>query len=81
MHTIPGGLCTAWKIKGYKIDGCIHWLTGSSPGNAFYGMWEEVGAVQGRTMVDHEEFMRIEDKEGRVLIVYTDIDRLEQHMK
>jgi phytoene dehydrogenase-like protein len=81
MHTIPGGLCTAWKIKGYKIDGCIHWLMGSRQGTSFYRLWEEVGAVQGRTMVDHEEFARIEGKEGKVFIVYTDIDRLEQHMK
>ena len=31
MHDKPGGLCTAWKRKGYTIDGCIHWLVGSSP--------------------------------------------------
>ena len=81
MHTIPGGLCTTWKLKGYKIDGCIHWLIGSSPGNSLYRFWEELGAVQGRTMIDHEEYARIEGKEGKVFIVYTDIDRLEQHMK
>jgi len=81
MHTIPGGLCTTWKRKGYKIDGCIHWLMGSSPGNSLYRLWEEVGAVQGRTMIDHEEFTRIEGKEGEVFIVYTDLNRLEQHMK
>ncbi|MHA1945669.1 MAG: phytoene desaturase family protein [Candidatus Hodarchaeales archaeon] len=80
MHTIPGGVCTTWKRKGYKIDGCIHWLTGSSPGNVFYRFWEELGVVQGRTMIDHEEYARVEGKEGKVLIVYTDINRLEQHM-
>ena len=32
-------------------------------------------------MVDHEEFMRIEGAGGRSFIIYTDIDRLEQHMK
>ena len=31
MHSLPGGLMTAWKRKGYTMDGCIHWLTGSSP--------------------------------------------------
>lgn len=36
MHTTPDGVCTTWKRKGYKIDGCIHWLTGSSLGNSFY---------------------------------------------
>ena len=81
MHTKPGGCCTSWKRRGYTIDGCIHWLTGSSPGNSFYRLWEEVGAVQGRTMIDHEEYARIEGEEGKVFIVYTDINRLERHMK
>lgn len=30
MHDKPGGLCTAWERKGYTIDGCLHWLVGSS---------------------------------------------------
>ena len=81
MDTKPGGLCTTWERKGYKIDGCIHWLVGSGSGTNFYRFWEELGAVQGRRMVDHEEFMRVEGKGGKVFIVYTDIDRLEQHMK
>ncbi|MHA2096450.1 MAG: phytoene desaturase family protein [Candidatus Hodarchaeales archaeon] len=80
MHNKPGGVCTTWKRKGYKIDGCIHWLTGSSPGNVFYRLWEELGVVQGRTMIDHDEYARIEGKNGEVLIVYTDINRLERHM-
>ena len=37
--------------------------------------------MQGLTMIDHEEFIRVEGKEGKVFIVYTDINRLEQHMK
>ncbi|MHA2299104.1 MAG: phytoene desaturase family protein [Candidatus Hodarchaeales archaeon] len=81
MHNKPGGVCTTWKRKGYKIDGCVHWLTGSSPGNVFYRLWEEVGVVQGRTLVDHEEYARVEGKDGKVFIVYSDINRLEQHMK
>jgi len=81
MHTTPGGLCTTWKRQGYKIDGCIHWLMGSSRGSSLYRLWEEMGAVQGRTMIDHEEFMRIEGEGGKVFTVYSDLDRLEQHMK
>jgi phytoene dehydrogenase-like protein len=80
-HDRPGGLCTSWKRKDYTIDGCLHWLVGSSPGNSFYRIWQELGAVQGRRMIDHEEFQTIEDEEGKAFTVYTDIDRLEQHMK
>jgi phytoene dehydrogenase-like protein len=80
-HDKPGGLCTSWKRQGYTIDGCLNWLVGSRPGDNFHRIWEELGAVQGRRMVEREEFLRIESRGGKVLIVYSDIDRLQQHMK
>jgi phytoene dehydrogenase-like protein len=80
-HDKPGGLCTSWKRQGYTIDGCLHWLVGSRPGTNFYRIWEELGAVQGRRMIDHEESLRVERPGGKPFIVYCDIDRLEQHMK
>ena len=36
MHSLPGGLCTSWQRKGYTIDGCIHWLVGSSPRSSLH---------------------------------------------
>jgi phytoene dehydrogenase-like protein len=80
MHHRPGGCCTTWERDGYKIEGAIHWLTGSAPGNPFYSLWEELGALQGRKIVDHDEYARIEGGDGQVFVVYSDIDRLEQHM-
>jgi len=79
-HTQSGGLCTAWKRKGYTFDGCLHWLTGSSPNYSFYKVWQELGAVQGRRMLYHEAFSRITGEDGRVFTVYCDADKLEQHM-
>ena len=80
-HTQPGGLCTSWKRKGYTIDGCLHWLTGSSPKDSFYKLWSELGAVQGRCMIDHDVFYRLTGSDGRTFVVYCDADRLEAHMK
>jgi len=80
-HTLPGGVCTTWKRKGYKIDGCIHWLTGSAPGNSFYHLWQEVGVIQDRRMISHDEYARIEGSDGKTFIVYCDVDRLRRHMK
>lgn len=80
MHNLPGGLCTAWKRKGYTIDGCIHWLVGSLPQSGMYRYWQEVGIAQGREFVNAEEFMRYEGTDGRTLILYTDVNRLEKHM-
>jgi phytoene dehydrogenase-like protein len=81
MHNKPGGLCTAWKRNGYTIDGCIHHLGGAGPSSRFYRVWEELGAVQNRPMVFHDELVRVKDAGGRTFKVYTDIDKLEHHMK
>jgi phytoene dehydrogenase-like protein len=80
MHTLPGGLCTAWKRKGYTIDGCIHWLVGSSPQSGMYRFWQEVGIAQGREFVYADEYVRYEGADGRTVIYYTDVDRLEKHL-
>ena len=62
QHNQPGGLCTAWKRKGYTFDGCISWLVGSAPGTGVYPIWEELGAVQNRQFVNHDEFFRLRVK-------------------
>ncbi|MFC2099514.1 phytoene desaturase family protein [Candidatus Bipolaricaulota bacterium] len=80
-HNLPGGLCTAWTRKGYTFDGCIHWLTGSAPGDSMFSLWEELGAVQGKTMYDHDVFWRTVGLDGRVFSIYADPDRLEAHMR
>jgi phytoene dehydrogenase-like protein len=81
MHHLPGGLCTAWARKGYVFDGCLHYLFGSGPGQPFHRLWQELGAVQDRRFINHAELMRIAEPGGKTLIVYSDPDRLEAHMK
>ncbi|HAS53561.1 MAG: hypothetical protein A2X56_11030 [Nitrospirae bacterium GWC2_57_13] len=81
LHKKPGGLCTSWKRQGYIVNGCIHWLIGSGPAAGFHRMWEELGAVQGRTFIDPEVYGVVEGADGRRFTVFTDVDRLERHMK
>jgi phytoene dehydrogenase-like protein len=81
LHDQPGGLCTAWERKGYTFDGCLYYLFGSGVDQPFYRLWEELGAVQGRTFIHQDEFMQIIEPSGKKLIVYSDPDRLEQHLK
>ena len=77
----PGGLCTAWKRQGYTVDGCIHWLVGSSSRSVLHKIWTDLGALEGKTIVDFDEYGRFEAADGKTFIVYADIDRLERHMK
>jgi phytoene dehydrogenase-like protein len=81
MHDKSGGLCTAWKRKGYTFDGCIEWLIGAAPGSAINRIWHELGAAQGREFIRHAVYQRIEGSDGRALSFHTNVDRLERHMK
>jgi phytoene dehydrogenase-like protein len=79
-HNLPGGVCTAWKRKGYMIDNCIHWLVGSSANDKFYRLWNELVDMKGMKFVDSEEWIRVETPDDRCMRVFTDINRLEQEM-
>jgi phytoene desaturase len=79
-HTMPGGECTTWARGGYHFDGCIHWLTGSRKGTSIRRIWEDTGALDDSVeIINHEVFTRFE-LDGRVLNIYTNIDKLESHL-
>lgn len=80
-HNVPGGLCTTWKRKGFLVDGCLHWLTGSGPGTDFHTFWRELGVVPAVPFVNHDVFMSFRSSDGRVFRLYTDADRLQRHLE
>jgi len=81
MHDQPGGLCTSWRRQGFIFDGCIHYLFGSGQGQPFYRLWEELGVMPQQQFVHHDELLRVSEPHGKTLIVYSNPDRLEQHLK
>lgn len=80
MHFLPGGLCTSWERKGYIIDGCLHYLFGSGRDQPFNQVWQELGAVQNRPMINHEQFMRVVSPAGKQFNLYADPERLNDHL-
>lgn len=80
LHDLPGGLCTAWDRKEYTFDGCLHYLFGTGEGQAFNPMWQELGALEGVQVYNHDELMHVVGPNGERLIVYADPDRLQAHM-
>jgi len=80
MNQTAGGLCTAWKRNEFTFDGCIHWLTGSSPGSEYYRYWEEIGAVQGKNFHNYEYYARSVDEAGNRFTAYCDPDKLRKEM-
>ena len=81
MAQRAGGVCTSWQRHGYVFDSCIFWLSGSRDGSPLNGIWRELGALAGRDIVNHDEFMRVEGRDGQALVIYTNADRLEAHLR
>lgn len=78
MHNIPGGLCTAWKRKGYTFDISMHMLTGSASG-PFYEMWKELGIIENFRFHYHRETSLVEGM-GKSLQFTTDMEKLRKDM-
>lgn len=79
-HNIPGGLCTTWKRGSYLFDGSLEWLVGTAAASPFHTYWQEVGALEGVQILDHEVFYEFLARDGRRLSFYADADRLERHL-
>ncbi len=78
MHSIPGGLCTAWERKGYRFDLSMHFLTGSCSG-PFFEMCDELGMVENTEFHYHNQLGQVEGM-GKRLSYSTDREKLEQDM-
>lgn len=77
-NPVPGGLCTSWKRKGFEIDGCIHWLTGTNPNTMMYQTWRDLGAIK-----EGEEFIYLDSwgsyhYEDTTVTFYRDLDKTEE---
>ena len=80
MAAAPGGLCTAWKRKGYTFDGCIHWVTDSAPGGNLYHFWEEAGVIKNTEYITFDIVKVIEDEQGKQCKFYSDPDKLKNEL-
>jgi phytoene dehydrogenase-like protein len=78
MHSIPGGLCTAWERKGYTFDISMHMLTGSVSG-PFHQMWKELGIPEKFSFHSHDHVSQVEGM-GKKIHLSTDREKLEEQM-
>ncbi len=81
MYARPGGVCTSWTREDYIFDGCVHNLAGTSPDSRFRPMWRELGVLPRIRMHRFDELVSIERPDGPPFTVYTDLNRLQAHMK
>lgn len=78
-HFVAGGNLTGWTRGGYKIDNCIHWLTGTNPHTSLYKMWVELGALGG-VDIYKENSLYTYELDGQRMSLYRDLSKLEAKM-
>ena len=81
LHSIAGGLCTAWKKGGYTFDGCIHTIGGLNPKYRLNQWWKELIDLEQMEFYFHTELCQVVDRDGKVVRLSTDLDKLEAELK
>lgn len=79
-NAIPGGECIGWNRKGYHIDNCIHWLTGTRKDTEMYDVWKKTGALS-----DDMEYAKIDafftsTYEGKTATLWNDLQRTQDEL-
>lgn len=78
-HFKSGGNLTGWDRKGYHIDNCIHWLTGTNPSSSLYKMWCQLG-VLGDVEVFQPDTLYTFKKGDKKISLSRDINKLQQDL-
>lgn len=74
-----GGLCQSWNRKGYEIDGCIHWMTGTNPKTTLYSMWKDLDAFDDEDIIQFKDFGSVEYN-GQIYYFYTNLNKLSKEL-
>ena len=79
-NAIPGGECIGWNRKGYHIDNCIHWLTGTKKGTEMYDVWSKVGALSDDMQYAPIDAFYISTYNGKSVTLWNDLKKTEREL-
>ena len=79
MQAVAGGNLTSWKRKGFIIDNCVHWLTGTNPNSTLYKKWRNANIITDDG-VYKSEYLYKSELLGESLALYRDIEKTRREM-
>lgn len=79
-NPIVGGECMGWSRKGYHIDNCIHWLTGTDQKTGLFETWKTVGAIDENTDYANTSKFYSSRTDGREVTLWNDLDKTEKEL-
>ena len=79
-NAIPGGECIGWNRKGYHIDNCIHWLTGTRKDTEMYDVWKKTGALSDDTKYAEINAFFTSTYNGQTATLWNDLEKTEKEL-
>ncbi|SCW55976.1 Phytoene dehydrogenase-related protein [Ruminococcaceae bacterium YRB3002] len=79
-NPVAGGECMGWNRKGYHIDNCIHWLTGTDPRTKLWEVWKTVGAIDENTEYADTNRFYSSRFEGREVSLWNDLQKTQEEL-
>ena len=73
-----GGMCTGWYRKGFYLDGCIHWLTGTKEGTLLNEMWHNLDAIKDPNDILYLPSWGTFEYQGQSVTFWRDLARAEK---
>ena len=73
-----GGMCRGWYRKGFYLDGCIHWLTGTKEGTLLNEMWHNLDAIKDPNDILYLPSWGTFEYQGQSVTFWRDLDRAEK---
>ena len=80
-NPVVGGMCVGWKRKGFYLDGCIHWLTGTKEGTFLNEMWKNLDAFKSQDDILYLPSWGTYEYQGQKVTMWRDLDRAEREWK
>ncbi len=79
-NDFPGGCCTGWVRKGYYIDNCMHWLTGTNQHTKSFKLWKRLGAIDETSNLYQGKYFYKSTYNGDEISLLTDTKKLHEDM-
>ena len=74
-----GGNLTGWQREGYKIDNCIHWLTGTNENSDTYKIWDDLFGISDMEIVKCDTLYTYSEDDV-ALSLYRDLEKTEAEL-
>ena len=75
-----GGCCTGWYRKGYYIDNCMHWLTGTNQHTKLFKLWKHVHAMDETSNLYQGEYFYKSFLNDNSIALYDDLEKTRKEM-